>query len=169
VHEKVHAELDLARRAFAHPTTKGDASEDVWLHLLNTYLPRRYRAAKAHVVDSNNAFSLQLDVVIYDELYTPPVFAMGAVKVIPAESVYAVFEAKQTSNADNLRQAHAKAASVRKLHRTSAPIVNGGVVTAGRKPQPILAGVLTLESDWTPAFGSPLRKALLGRRRLFRA
>lgn len=161
VHEKVHAELDLARRALAHPTTKGDASEDVWLHLLNTYLPRRYRAAKAHVVDSNNAFSLQLDVVIYDELYTPPVFAMGAVKVIPAESVYAVFEAKQTASVRNLRQAHEKAASVRKLHRTSAPIVNGGVVTLGRKPQPILAGVLTLESDWTPAFGSPLRTALL--------
>ena len=161
VHEKVHAELDLARRALAHPTTKGDASEDVWLHLLNTYLPRRYRAAKAHVVDSNDAFSLQLDVVIYDELYTPPVFAMGAVKVIPAESVYAVFEAKQTANADNLRQAHEKAASVRKLHRTSAPVVHGGVVMPGREPQPILAGVLTLESDWTPAFGSPFRTSLL--------
>ncbi|MCA3701311.1 MAG: hypothetical protein IOB84_16190 [Brevundimonas sp.] len=161
VHEKVHAELDLARRALAHPTTKGDASEDVWLHLLNTYLPRRYRAAKAHVVDSENTFSLQLDVVIYDELYTPPVFAMGAVKVIPAESVYAVFEAKQTANLDHLREAHEKAASIRKLHRTSAPIVNGGVVTPGRKPQRILAGILTLESDWNPAFGSRLKRALL--------
>jgi hypothetical protein len=161
VHEKVHAELDLARRALAHPTTKGDASEDVWLHLFNTYLPRRYRAAKAHVVDSNNTFSLQLDVVIYDELYTPPVFAIGAVRVIPAESVYAVFEAKQTANAANLRQAHEKAASVRELHRTSAPIVNAGVMSPGRKPQPILAGILSLESDWTPAFGAPLRTALL--------
>lgn len=161
VHEKVHAELDLARRALAHPTTKGDASEDVWLHLLNTYLPRRYRAAKAHVVDSTNRFSLQLDVVIYDELYTPPIFAMGAVKVIPAESVYAVFEAKQTANASNLRQAHEKAASVRKLLRTSAQVVNAGVVSRGRDPQPILAGILALESDWTPAFGEPLRTALL--------
>jgi hypothetical protein len=161
VHEKVRAELDLARRALAHPTTKGDASEDVWLHLFNTYLPRRYQAAKAHVVDSTNAFSLQLDVVVYDELYTPPVFAMGAVKVIPAESVYAVFEAKQTANAANVRQAHEKAASVRKLHRTSAPIVNAGAPSRGRRPQPILAGILTLESDWTPAFGDAFRSALL--------
>ena len=51
VHEKVHAELDLARRAVAHPTTKGDASEDVWLHLLNTYLPRRYRALERPHID----------------------------------------------------------------------------------------------------------------------
>lgn len=161
VHEKVQAELELARRAYAHPTTKGDASEDVWLHLLNTYLPRRYRAAKAFVADSKNAFSLQLDVVIYDELYTPPVFAMGAVTIIPAESVYAVFEAKQAANADNLRQAHEKAASVRKLHRTSAPFINGAVLTPGKVPQPILAGLLTLESDWKPSFGKPLKNLLL--------
>lgn len=161
VHEKVQAELELARRACAHPTTKGDASEAVWLHLFNTYLPRRYRASRAFVVDSNNEFSLQLDVVIYDELYTPPVFTMGAVTVIPAESVYAVFEAKQAANAENLRQAHEKAASVRGLVRTSAPIINAGVQMPGREPQPILAGILTLESDWKPAFGEPLRTLLL--------
>lgn len=161
VHEKVQAELELARRAYGHPTTKGDASEDVWLHLFNTYLPRRYRAAKAFVADSNNEFSLQLDVVIYDELYTPPVFAMGAVTIIPAESVYAVFEAKQVANADNLREAHEKAASVRRLLRLSAPIISGGVEQPGREPQPILAGLLTLESNWSPAFGEPLKKLLL--------
>ncbi|MCR5881326.1 DUF6602 domain-containing protein [Phenylobacterium sp. J367] len=148
MHEKVHAELELARRAYAHPTTKGDASEDVWLHLFNTYLPRRYRAAKAFIADSNNEFSLQLDVVIFDELYTPPVFAMGAVTIIPAESVYAVFEAKQTANADNLRQAHEKAASVRRLHRTSAPFINGSAQTPGKVPPADLAGPPTLESDW---------------------
>lgn len=161
VHEKVQAELELARRAYAHPTTKGDASEDVWLHLFNTYLPRRYRAAKAFVADSNNDFSLQLDIVVYDELYTPPVFAMGAVNIIPAESVYAVFEAKQAAHADNLRQAHEKVASVRRLHRTSGQLVNAGVTMPGRTPQPILAGLLTLESDWSPAFGKPLRDLLL--------
>jgi hypothetical protein len=160
VHEKVHAELDLARKALAHPTTKGDASEGVWLHLFNTYLPRRYRAAKAHVADSNNDFSLQLDVVIYDELYTPPVFAMGALTIIPAESVYAVFEAKQTANADHVKQAHEKAASVRRLLRKSSPIINAGVEMPGRNPQPILAGLLALDSDWSPAFGAPLHNAL---------
>lgn len=161
VHEKVQAELELARSAYAHPTTKGDASENVWLHLLNTYLPRRYRAARAFVTDSNNHFSLQLDVVIYDELYTPPIFSMGAVTVIPAESVYAVFEAKQTANAEHLRQAHEKAASVRQLLRTSAPVVNAGVRTLGRDPQPILAGLLALDSSWSPAFGAPLKSQLL--------
>lgn len=56
---------------------------------------------------------------------------MGAVTIIPAESVYAVFEAKQAANADNLRQAHEKAASVRRLLRLSAPIISGGVEMPG--------------------------------------
>lgn len=161
VHKNVQAELELARSAYAHPTTKGDASEDVWLYLFNSYLPRRYRAAKAFVVDSNNEFSLQLDVVIYDELYTPPVFAKGAVRIIPAESVYAVFEAKQAANSENLRQAHEKAASVRRLHRTSAPTINAGVQTTARVPHAILAGLLTLESDWKPALGGAFKRQLL--------
>jgi len=51
---------------------------------LQTYLPTRYWAEKAHVVDRLDRFSQQIDVVIY-----------AGQKVIPAESVYAVFEAKQ--------------------------------------------------------------------------
>jgi len=161
LHEKVQAELERARKSFGHAPTKGDASEGVWLDLFNTYLPQRYRAAKAHVADCNNAFSLQIDVVIYDELYTPPIFTMGEQVIIPAESVYAVFEAKQTANAHNLKQAHEKAASVRKLHRTSAPFVNGAVIQAGKPPPPILAGLLTLESEWKPPFGESLTKPML--------
>lgn len=161
VHEKVRAELDRARRSFGHGPTKGDASEGVWLDLFNTYLPQRYRAAKAHVADSQNSFSLQIDVVIYDELYTPPIFLMGDQKIIPAESVYAVFEAKQTANAHNLKQAHEKAASVRKLNRTSAPFMNGAVLQAGKPAPPILAGLLALESEWKPPLGESLTKPLL--------
>ena len=29
-----------------------------------------------------------------------------------------------------------------------------------KKPAPILGGLVTLESDWTPAMGAPLQKAL---------
>ena len=42
--------------------------------------------------------------------------------IIPAESVYAVFEAKQAANAGLVAYAQEKVASVRRLHRTSLPI-----------------------------------------------
>lgn len=91
LHDKVEQSLDQARRSFAHPGTKGDASEAVWVELLNTYLPKRYEVATAHVVDNHGSFSEQIDVVVYDRQYTPLIFEMHGIKIIPAESVYAVF------------------------------------------------------------------------------
>jgi len=68
LHENIERRLQTARRSFDHPTTKGDASEHVWLDLLNTYLPQRYSAENAHVVDSEGNFSDQIDVVIFEPL-----------------------------------------------------------------------------------------------------
>ena len=57
LHDDIQQRLERVRKSFGHPGTKGDASESVWLGLLNSYLPQRYQAAKAHVVDSRGAFS----------------------------------------------------------------------------------------------------------------
>lgn len=54
-----------------------------------------------------------------------------------------------------------KRRNLRGLTRTSASIINGGVETPGRKPQPILAGLLPLESGWKPAFDDALKNLLL--------
>jgi hypothetical protein len=50
LHDDIQRKLETVRQSFGHPTTKGDASEKVWLELLQTYLPQRYQAAKAHVL-----------------------------------------------------------------------------------------------------------------------
>jgi hypothetical protein len=160
LHDDIERRLSTAREAFGHAPSKGDASESVWLDLLTTYLPQRYQAAGAHVVDSDGNFSDQIDVVIFDRQYSPFIFNFEGQKIIPAESVYAVFEAKQTINADLLKYAREKCASVRKLHRTSLPIPHAGGVYDAKPPMPILGGVLTFESDWKPALGDPLQKAL---------
>lgn len=55
LHDDIERRLSISRQALAHSGTKGDASESVWVSLLETYLPRRYRASSAHVVDSNSS------------------------------------------------------------------------------------------------------------------
>jgi hypothetical protein len=160
LHNDIQQRLATAREALAHPGTKGDASEHVWLQLLQTYLPQRYQAATAHVVDSNGAFSEQIDVVVFDRQYSPFIFRYEGQTIIPAESVYATFEAKQTISADLVRYAQKKVASVRRLHRTSLPIPYAGG-TYPPKPLPhIFGGLLTFESDWSPALDQPLLHAL---------
>ena len=156
LHDSIEHRLKLARDTMGHPVTKGDASEAVWLELLQTYLPRRYQAAKAHVVDSQGTFSEQIDVVVFDRQYSPFVFHHEGQTVIPAESVYAVFEAKQSISAAEIEYAHRKATSVRRLHRTSLPIPHAGGTYPPKPLSRILAGLLTFESSWRPPLGQAL-------------
>ena len=128
--------------------------------MLESYLPKRYQAATAHVVDSKGDFSDQLDVVVFDRQYSPFIFTLEKQIIVPAESVYAVFEAKQTADAGLVKYAQEKVASVRRLHRTSLPIPHAGGVFAAKPPIPIYGGLLTFESEWNPPIGAPFEKAL---------
>jgi len=160
LHDDIQQRLKISSNSLIHPVTKGDASERVWLTLLQNYLPQRYQAETAHVVDSKGNFSQQIDVVIFDRQYSPFIFKFEGQTIIPAESVYAVFESKQTLNAEHVAYAQEKAASVRRLHRTSLPIPYAQGTYPAKPLIPILGGLLTFKSDWTPAFGDPLKKAL---------
>ena len=146
--------LSSGREIIFHPTAKGDVSELNWIKWLHLYLPKRYAVNKAFVIDSNNHFSQQLDLVIYDRQYSPFVFNQDGAIYVPAESVYAVFEVKQEINKDYMIYAGNKIKSVRKLKRTSAPIIHaGGKILNPKQPFRIIGGILTLTSGWVDAFG----------------
>jgi hypothetical protein len=99
-------------------------------------------------------------VVVFDRQYSPFIFSYENETIIPAESVYAVFEAKQTANAAMVSYAQKKIASVRRLHRTSLPIPYAKGIYPAKPLIPILGGLLTFESEWTPALGASFEKAL---------
>lgn len=156
LHKGIEQRLTSARESLMHPGAKGDASERIWLELLETYLPRRYSVTNGFVCDSKDTFSDQIDVIVYDRQYSPLIFSIEGQTVVPAESVYAIFEAKQTITAPLLAYAQDKAQSVRKLHRTSMPIPHAGGTYEPRPPVHILAGFLALESNWSPPMGDTL-------------
>ena len=158
--DQMVGQLSTNRRVIQHPTTKGDATEFHWLEMLGDYLPRRYCVDKAFVLDCEGKLSEQIDVVIYDRQYSPFLFNQNAAKYVPAESVYGVFEVKQELNSAHIRYAGEKAASVRRLRRTSAPVPHAGGTFAPKRALPrILAGILSLESGWSPPFGAPFDHA----------
>jgi hypothetical protein len=155
VQQEMLAQLSVGA-LFEHPSAMGQATEHHWLQLFDRYLPKRYRAAPAFVIDSTGRRSRQIDIAIFDNLYTPPLFPHSAGLHLPAESVYAVFEVKPTFSRQWLRDAAEKAASVRSLRRTSVSVIGRTKVT----PPPILAGLLATTSVWTaPTFAANLRRA----------
>jgi hypothetical protein len=157
LHRKIDTELTVAREALSHPGTKGDTSESIWIGLLGQYLPERYRVCSAHIVDSRGVFSDQIDIVVFDRQYSPFVFDFLGAKVVPAESVYAVFEAKQSINAAMIDYARDKVETVRSLYRTSMPIPTANGQAQPVPPKHIIGGLVTLESDWKK---TPLSEAL---------
>lgn len=157
---RLEGELRGNRVAVTHPGARGEASEEDWLRVLKDHLPHRYQADRAFVIDSQGACSEQIDVVIYDRQYSPFLFNQANQRYVPAESVYAVLEVKQDLSREHVLYAGEKAASVRRLHRTSAPVRH---VEGVAKPRPlprIVAGIVTYQSSWTPPFGDPLRQTL---------
>jgi len=157
---RLEGELRGNRLAVTHPGARGEASEEDWLRVLKDHLPHRYQADRAFVIDSLGVCSEQIDVVIYDRQYSPFLFNQANQRYVPAESVYAVLEVKQELSREHVLYAGEKAASVRRLHRTSAPVPHIEGVAKARPLPPIVAGILTYRSSWTSPFGDPFRQAV---------
>jgi hypothetical protein len=161
---KVQQEL-LAQMAvgglFEHASAAGTATERHWIDLFNRYLPQRYRSTSAFVIDSSGRRSRQIDIAIFDNLYSPLLFPHSSGLHIAAESVYAVFEVKPTISRQWIRDAGEKAASVRALRRTSVPVIAGGTPRSAIPPMPIIAGLLATSSVWSPeTFAGNVESAL---------
>lgn len=142
-------QMKTNRESIKHAPSKGDSFEDIWIVWLRKYLPSRYCVDKAIVIDSNGQTSDQIDLVIYDQTYTPFVFNQNGIIYIPAEGVYAVFEVKPELSKKYVLYAGDKVESVRKLFRTTSSIIDRGQVRAARSLTKILGGILTLESKIT--------------------
>lgn len=154
--------LETGRRVATHPGAKGDGSELRWKEMLSEFLPSRYQVSKGFVVDSAGMRSEQIDVIIHDRVFSPLLWEDGGYMYVPAESVYAVFEVKQEYNLDHIKYAGQKAASVRRRLRTEAEFGWIGGTAKKKELFTPLAGLLTVHSAWSPAFGAPFYKALSG-------
>ena len=126
----------------------GEVNEQHFIAFLRRHLPFRYQVDHGIIIDSEGSTSDQIDIVIFDRQYTPTLLDQHSHRYIPAEAVYCVLEAKPTINKGYLEYAAAKAASVRRLVRTSASIVHAGGEHAPKAPFSILAGIVAVSAEW---------------------
>lgn len=136
------SKLETIRRHSTHATTMGNGFEQEWISWFKTYLPDKYNIDSAIIIDYEGNCSDQIDVVIYDSLYTPFIFNENDIKYIPAEGVYAVFEVKPEISKEYIEYAGKKIESVRKLIRTSTDIISAGQPFPARPLTKIVGGIL---------------------------
>lgn len=155
-------QLNHAATSITHAGKQGEVTEKHFLNILRAYLPRRYAADSAIVIDSGGHTSDQIDVVIYDPQYTPALLDQEDQKYVTAEAVYAVFEVKPAVSARYLDYAGRKARSVRRLHRTSIPIPHAGGEYPPKDLFPITAGLVAARADWSDCLGRHFQDQFAG-------
>jgi hypothetical protein len=142
-----------------HAGDRGEVNEQHFINFLRKYLPNRYNVDKAIVMDCDGNVSDSIDVVVFDRQYTPCLLDNDLHRYVPAEAVYAIFECKPTIDKAYLEYAAAKAASVRRLRRTSVPIFH---LEGPPKVKPlfdIIAGILAIDVSWKNGLSSEFEKA----------
>ena len=152
-----------------HAGDRGEVNEQHFIDFLRRYLPNRYTVEKAIVLDSLGKVSHSIDVVIFDRQYTPTLLDNDKHRYVPAEAVYAVFECKPRIDKEYLEYAADKAASVRRLHRTSVGIHSANGMLPAKKPAHIIAGILAISIGWEKGFGTAFQtvhQRLAGERQL---
>ena len=158
--ERMVADLAAIRLSVDHSGTLGDETELAWRQFLGNILPNRYQVADGFVVDADGRRSDQIDLIVFDRQYSPPIFLGNRVQYIPAEAVYAVFEIKQRIDWKNLRLACEKAGSVRALRRTSVEIQSAEGTLNPKPLHQIVTGILALSNTYTKDFEGALRRTM---------
>jgi hypothetical protein len=162
VQTELALKIKRASASIEHSGAKGAVNEEHWIELFRAYLPNRYQVASAFVIDSRGGRSQQIDLVVFDRHYTPTLLDQQSHRYVPAEAVYAAFECKPHLDKSYLEYAGEKAASVRRLHRTSVAITHAGGGFKPREPFPIVAGIVAALSSWTDGLGESFRANLPG-------
>lgn len=81
-----------------HPPTIGGFREEIWKQLFEQIIPKKYVIEQSvFLMDSAGNVSDEVDLAIFDEMYTPYIFRNGRIKFIPIEAVAAVVQCKSTN------------------------------------------------------------------------
>ena len=148
------AKLKLSQTSITHDGVMGDVNEKHFIDFLRKHLPKRYAVDSAIIIDVNGATSDQIDIVIYDNQYTPTLLGQHDHRFVPAEAVYGVIEVKPKINKVYLSYALQKAHSVNRLERTSVAIPHAGGEYPPKPNFSIITGLVGIETEWTEGLGS---------------
>lgn len=80
-----------------HGPTLGTFREEIWQDLFAKIIPKKFSIERSvFLIDSKGRTSSEVDLAIFDEMYTPYIFRKGKIKYIPIEAVAVAIQCKST-------------------------------------------------------------------------
>lgn len=113
---RIEADFDFSR-IIDHNSSKGTFREQIIKKFLRPFLPGCYGISGGQAFSSDGSLSKQLDIVIYDQLYSYVAPYMEDFIYFPCESVYGNIEIKSNLNMQSFIEAVDNIASLKSLKR----------------------------------------------------
>ena len=117
VQDRLNSAIDPIRCLVPHSGEKGTLIEKQFRSQLIEILPEKVGVSHGFVMDSRGEISKQMDLILYDKLNTPRIFASDSTQVFPVEATYACGEIKTSLDSDKLKDSFEKCASYKNLCR----------------------------------------------------
>jgi hypothetical protein len=121
--KRLEADLDDSR-LFDHCGDRGEFRERIIKSFLRPYLPKCYGLGSGAAFSSDGNGSKQLDVVIYDDIFSNVLFRDESNSLYPCESVYGVIEIKSKIDGSQLESAVQNIKSLKMLKRQPSSMLD---------------------------------------------
>lgn len=121
--EKLNAEFEDSK-LFEHSGEKGEFREQIISNLLRPFLPDCYGLGSGQIFSQDDESSNQIDIVIYDAIYSNVLFKNKSTNLFPAESVYGEIEVKSNLTTNELISSIDNIASMKRLIREDSTMLN---------------------------------------------
>lgn len=166
---RLQAEVDGFNRLVSHQGERGRENELALARILQALVPSRYAVGTGLLIDSFDEASKQCDVVLFEQADQPRLLGQTTQLLHPVETVRAVIEVKTTLNADEIRDAGAKKASIDALrpvgrHRDESthPLFLLFAYTATTSPVAVAANLLKLPAAERPHLACLITPGVVG-------
>ncbi len=111
-------------KLFTHSGDKGEFREAIIGKFLRPFLPTCYGIGSGQVFSSDGSASDQVDVVLYDEVFSNVLFRDSRNSLFPCEAVYGLIEVKSVLSTAELESSITNIESVKKLARSPSDMLD---------------------------------------------
>lgn len=120
---KIAAELENSK-LFDHMGDRGSFRECIIKEFLRPFLPDCYGLSSGEIFSVDGDQSAQVDIVVYDAVFSTVLFRSGPLQLFPAESVFGAIEIKSDLSRGELDTACQNVASVKRLERPASDMLD---------------------------------------------
>lgn len=109
---------------FEHPVDRGEYRERIVQEFLRPYLPECYGLGRGEVFSADGESSRQIDIVIYDAIFSSVLMKDENSQLFPCESVFGSIEVKTELTGQTLEQGVENIMSLKKLEREASDMLD---------------------------------------------